>query len=148
MLGKFRTAVCFVVIAVGFVAAAPRNLQHEDLTKAFADFLKQDKEFNAALDRPSNLGDAKLTRFRRSSLSDTDLTKAFADFLKHDKQFNSALEKTGEHEQIRVRREAELSVDGMDVMQNGEQPGFFDRAAKFVVELLQRFLKWINTDSN
>lgn len=35
-----------------------------------------------------------------------------------------------------------------DVATEDGQGGFFDRAAKFMMDLLQRFLKWINTDSN
>ncbi|KAJ8966560.1 hypothetical protein NQ314_003455 [Rhamnusium bicolor] len=52
---------------------------------------------------------------------------------------------------LRIRRQTELddvdnrADDGTVAEQN---EGFFDRAAKFVVDLLQRFLKWINSDSN
>lgn len=51
---------------------------------------------------------------------------------------------------LRLRRQTE--VDSMDtetdnVPEDG-QGGFFDRAAKFMMDLLQRFLKWINSDSN
>lgn len=48
-----------------------------------------------------------------------------------------------------MRRQTE--IDGMNLNTDSQtegSEGFFDRAAKFVVDLLQRFLRWINTDSN
>lgn len=57
---------------------------------------------------------------------------------------------------IRNRRQSEDGGASVESTNNGEidpslQPpnegGFFDRAAKFVMEVLQRFLKWINSDN-
>lgn len=36
----------------------------------------------------------------------------------------------------------------LDDMDDQPQEGFFNRAAKFVMELLQRFLKWVNQPDN
>ncbi|KAK4872793.1 hypothetical protein RN001_014822 [Aquatica leii] len=35
-----------------------------------------------------------------------------------------------------------------DTFEEQEKPGFFDRAAKFLTQLLQRFLKWINSSDD
>ncbi|XP_018323637.1 uncharacterized protein LOC108735914 [Agrilus planipennis] len=49
---------------------------------------------------------------------------------------------------IRNKRQVEQLDTNLDNQSSEEeQPGFFDRAAKFVVELLQRFLRWINSDN-
>lgn len=49
---------------------------------------------------------------------------------------------------IRNRRANDVddveSVDTTTLDTNTE--GFFDRAARFVMEVLQRFLRWVNTD--
>ncbi|KAJ8919743.1 hypothetical protein NQ315_006272, partial [Exocentrus adspersus] len=85
--------------------------------------------------------------------SDEDLKKSVVEFLKQDREFMSQLRNAkliGARDDVfslRNRRQAETEeVDpNIDV---DEKPGFFDRAAKFIVDLLQRFLKWINSDSN
>lgn len=41
-----------------------------------------------------------------------------------------------------------MDADNDGSAEGDQQPGFFDRAAKFIMDLLQRFLKWVNTDSN
>lgn len=41
-----------------------------------------------------------------------------------------------------------MRVDNDGSVDEDGQGGFFDRAAKFIMDLLQRFLKWVNTDSN
>ncbi|VEN62617.1 unnamed protein product [Callosobruchus maculatus] len=85
--------------------------------------------------------------------SEKDFENAVVQFLSQDIEFLNTLEKAAmiePHVLGRHRRQAE--VDGMDIDnpdeldQQGE--GFFDRAAKFVVDLLQRFLKWINSADN
>lgn len=64
------------------------------------------------------------------------------------------LDKMNADQQL-IRNRRQSDDDGASVeTNNGEvepvQPsegGFFDRAAKFVMEVLQRFLKWINSDN-
>ncbi|CAH1968053.1 unnamed protein product [Acanthoscelides obtectus] len=86
--------------------------------------------------------------------SEKDFENAIVQFLSQDIEFLNTLEKAAmiEPHSFRHRRQAE--VDSMDIdnttdevdQQGGD--GFFDRAAKFVVDLLQRFLKWINSSDN
>lgn len=69
---------------------------------------------------------------------------------------NELKENTGNEQKVyahlRNRRQAEGvdSMEGYDGVPEMPQdkPGFFDRAAKVVMELLQRFLKWINTQDD
>lgn len=83
------------------------------------------------------------------------LEKTFSAFLQQDKQFLRAVREDGGElenlmKSLRIRRDAEedqFEVD-MNPEDGDKKDGFFDRAAKFVMELVQRFLKWINTDSN
>lgn len=49
---------------------------------------------------------------------------------------------------LRLRRQTEADSMDTDVVQQEGEGGFFDRAARFIMDLLQRFLKWVNTDSN
>jgi len=48
----------------------------------------------------------------------------------------------------RVKRQSEVDTNDTEFLDNEKQPGFFDRAAKFVLELMQRFLRWINTEDS
>ncbi|XP_018577879.1 uncharacterized protein LOC108916155 [Anoplophora glabripennis] len=85
-------------------------------------------------------------------LKEEDLQKSVIEFLKQDKQFITEFEKmkllgNGEGLPLRNRRQTEMD-DNIPDSAEDEKPGFFDRAAKFIVDLLQRFLKWVNTDSN
>lgn len=83
------------------------------------------------------------------------MKRSFSTFLQQDQEFIQAVRNDRQLanvvRSVRARRDAE---DGQfDVDMGGEEggegkPGFFDRAAKFVMELVQRFLKWINTDDN
>ncbi|KAL3274766.1 hypothetical protein HHI36_019552 [Cryptolaemus montrouzieri] len=81
-----------------------------------------------------------------------ELIDDFAKFLKEDKEVALALKKL-DFEELKSRSRRDAIDDGMmDVEtisgdKNPSQEGFFDRAAKFVMEVLQRFLKWINTDN-
>lgn len=55
-----------------------------------------------------------------------------------------------DHFTTRIRRDAiDDTMMDVEITGNPEQKeqGFFDRAAKFMMEVLQRFLKWINTDN-
>lgn len=56
-----------------------------------------------------------------------------------------------EQQLIRNRRQTDdegASVEGAEAeAAPPSEGGFFDRAAKFVMEVLQRFLKWINSDN-
>lgn len=83
-----------------------------------------------------------------------DLIRNFVEFIQDDKEIGPVLDKLNADEQlIRNRRQAEeeggASAEGADG--EGAAPpqegGFFDRAARFVMEILQRFLKWINSDN-
>lgn len=49
---------------------------------------------------------------------------------------------------LRSKRQTEADSMDTDVVQQEGEGGFFDRAARFIMDLLQRFMKWINTDSN
>ncbi|XP_072383122.1 uncharacterized protein [Diabrotica undecimpunctata] len=86
--------------------------------------------------------------------NEDDLKRSVVEFLSQDKEFLTALEHSGlvdvqDDHLARQKRQSEvdMDIDGdvEDVPKDKE--GFFDRAAKFVVELVQRFLKWINTDN-
>jgi len=48
----------------------------------------------------------------------------------------------------RVKRQSEVDTNDTEFLDAEKQPGFFDRAAKFVLELMQLFLRWINTDDS
>ncbi|XP_023022976.2 uncharacterized protein isoform X1 [Leptinotarsa decemlineata] len=91
----------------------------------------------------------------RAINSEKDLERSIVKFLAQDKEFLRTLEKATELVDgpgdglLRQKRQSEvdeMSIDSIDKEEKSE--GFFDRAAKFVVDLLQRFLKWINSDSN
>nr|XP_023022976.1 uncharacterized protein LOC111511197 [Leptinotarsa decemlineata] len=91
----------------------------------------------------------------RAINSEKDLERSIVKFLAQDKEFLRTLEKATELVEgpgdglLRQKRQSEvdeMSIDSIDKEEKSE--GFFDRAAKFVVDLLQRFLKWINSDSN
>lgn len=76
------------------------------------------------------------------------------EFIHDDKEISSAFEKLNtEQRLIRNRRQVEDTTSTENVDENGmggEKPnesGFFDRAAKFMMEVLQRFLKWINSSN-
>lgn len=72
-----------------------------------------------------------------------DLKRAF------EREVSGALEKIELEHPIRQKRQSELGMDTVeeiDINPQAEKPGFLDRAAKVLMELLQRFLKWINTD--
>ncbi|KAI4470525.1 hypothetical protein MML48_1g04735 [Holotrichia oblita] len=91
------------------------------------------------LKKPTNLLDAK----------DSDLVNEFVDFLRNDKELSTALKNEfGSHPSDRRKRQTELDDMNinLDEIPQEKQDGFFDRATKFMMELLQRFLKWINTD--
>ncbi|XP_060520932.1 uncharacterized protein LOC132698729 [Cylas formicarius] len=84
------------------------------------------------------------------------LERGIAEYLKQDKELIKELGQiglVGPYRQgtvfERLKRQAEFDINEQDFEEGDQQkPGFFDRAAKFVVDLLQRFLKWINTDGN
>lgn len=75
------------------------------------------------------------------------LEKSLADYLKHDKELIHDLEELG-FGADRVKRQSEVDTNDTEFLDAEKQPGFFDRAAKFVLELMQRFLRWINTDDS
>ncbi|KAF2898560.1 hypothetical protein ILUMI_07631 [Ignelater luminosus] len=82
-----------------------------------------------------------------------NLVQEFAEFLHEDPEFSAALDKISWNEDHLVRNRRQASGPGTQEIddsydQPNEKPGFFDRAAKFVTELLQRFLKWINNSDN
>lgn len=70
--------------------------------------------------------------------------------MQQDKELSALLEKAnlGNYQALSrsVRQAEEEDVDEQDV-DTPKQDGFFDRAAKFVMEVLQRFLKWVNSDN-
>ncbi|XP_044756864.1 uncharacterized protein LOC123315284 [Coccinella septempunctata] len=80
-----------------------------------------------------------------------ELLKDISEFLRDNEEVAEALRNVDmDHFMSRTRRDA-IDDSMMDV-ELGKEPqqkeeGFFDRAAKFVMEVLQRFLKWINTDN-
>lgn len=79
------------------------------------------------------------------------LAKKFIQFLKEDKSINFELSVNngGRRKRAAPSTVNPMSLEAIDLNPpTQENPGFFDRAAKFVVELLQRFLRWINTDNN
>lgn len=79
-------------------------------------------------------------------LEKQDVMHRFAEFLHQDKEFSALMGQ--QLEPIRNKRAADGEMDSMDPDNfdiERKQPGFFDRAAKFVTELLQRFLKWVNS---
>lgn len=71
------------------------------------------------------------------------------EFLREDREFHGLLE----HPRLVVndifREKRQIAegrdMDGMDDQDKPKEAGFFDRAAKFVMEVLQRFLKWVNS---
>ncbi|KAG5900646.1 hypothetical protein JTB14_005920 [Gonioctena quinquepunctata] len=86
--------------------------------------------------------------------TEQDLKQSVVEFLTQDKEFLAAVEGSQALVKnpvalVRQRRQSEVDEMGIDTIdQEAKTDGFFDRAAKFVVDLLQRFLKWINSDSN
>ncbi|KAK5640408.1 hypothetical protein RI129_011219 [Pyrocoelia pectoralis] len=79
-----------------------------------------------------------------------DLAERFIDFLKEDGEFQNVIKHVAfeENHLERRRRQADRDIDGGDMEVDNPKPGFFDRAAKFVTELLQRFLKWVNSNDD
>lgn len=80
------------------------------------------------------------------------MIRNFVEFIQDDKEIGPILEKmNAENQLIRNRRQTEddgASAEGGEVEPAPpSEGGFFDRAAKFVMEILQRFLKWINSDN-
>ncbi|KAB0792056.1 hypothetical protein PPYR_14017 [Photinus pyralis] len=77
-----------------------------------------------------------------------DMAERFIDFLKDDREFQNVIKHAFDENHLeRRRRQADIDIDdGMEV--ETKKPGFFDRAAKFVSELLQRFLKWVNSSDD
>ncbi|GJQ67832.1 hypothetical protein Trydic_g16598 [Trypoxylus dichotomus] len=79
-----------------------------------------------------------------------DLVNEFVEFLRHDKELSAALEKEFTSQTL-SRQRRQLEADDMnmnlDEVPQEKQQGFFDRAAKFMMELLQRFLKILNPDA-
>ncbi|KRT78618.1 hypothetical protein AMK59_177 [Oryctes borbonicus] len=95
--------------------------------------------FNEVSGKPTNLLDSK----------NGNLVNEFVEFLHHDKELSAALEKEFSSQSLsRQRRQTEADDMNMnlDEVPQEKQDGFFDRAAKFMMELLQRFLKWVNTE--
>ncbi|RZC34615.1 hypothetical protein BDFB_005833, partial [Asbolus verrucosus] len=88
-----------------------------------------------------------------NSRKEQDLRKSFVEFLQQDKELSALLEKTNFESgpaltrNVRQAEEVDMSEDQEQDVETAKQEGFFDRAAKFVMEVLQRFLKWINTDN-
>ncbi|XP_044255270.1 uncharacterized protein LOC123005538 [Tribolium madens] len=86
-----------------------------------------------------------------SSHKEQDLRKSFVEFLQQDKELSSLLEKAnlGSYPSLSraVRQAEEDDVETDQDVDTPKQEGFFDRAAKFVMEVLQRFLKWVNSDN-
>lgn len=82
-----------------------------------------------------------------------ELIRNFVEFIQDDKEIGPLLDKMNADQQlIRNRRQSEdggASVEGNSEVEPAQpsEGGFFDRAAKFVMEVLQRFLKWINSDN-
>ncbi|CAG9763122.1 unnamed protein product [Ceutorhynchus assimilis] len=77
--------------------------------------------------------------------------KTIANYLRHDAEMLQELRQLGFDEHKLIKRQSEIDIDVNGAEEEGsdnKEPGFFDKAAKFVVELLQRFLKWINTENN
>lgn len=80
---------------------------------------------------------------------DSDLVNEFVDFLRNDKELSAALQNEFASQPLdRQKRQTELDDMNinLDEIPQQKQDGFIDRATKFMMELLQRFLKWINTD--
>ncbi|CAG9856110.1 unnamed protein product [Phyllotreta striolata] len=89
----------------------------------------------------------------RAINNEEDLKRSVVEFLSQDKEFLGALEHSGliDNSVARQKRQSEMDIDingEGDVEEVPQKDGFFDRAAKFVVDLLQRFLKWINSSEN
>ncbi|KAK9878106.1 hypothetical protein WA026_020749 [Henosepilachna vigintioctopunctata] len=81
-----------------------------------------------------------------------ELIKDIAEFLKEDKEISVALKNIDlDHFRNRNRRDAVddglMEVENVSSTQDTPQEGFFDKAAKFIMQVLQRFLKWLNTDN-
>ncbi|KAF7267203.1 uncharacterized protein LOC143198826 [Rhynchophorus ferrugineus] len=83
------------------------------------------------------------------------LEHSIAEYLRHDQQLVQELKQLGFDDAAlqnadRPKRQSgfEIEMNNDDVNDQNKQPGFFDRAAKFVVEVLQRFLRWINTENS
>lgn len=77
-----------------------------------------------------------------------DLAEKFVEFLKQDEQLSGLLQNGKLHEAVRNRRATSMESAEIDTttLDTADAGGFFDRAAKFVMEVLQRFLRWVNTD--
>lgn len=77
------------------------------------------------------------------------MAERFVEFLKQDQQLSGFLQKAPGVGLIRNRRATSMeNLDNVDTttMETADAGGFFDRAAKFVMEVLQRFLRWVNTE--
>ncbi|CAG9824122.1 unnamed protein product [Phaedon cochleariae] len=90
----------------------------------------------------------------RAIKNEEDLKKSVVEFLSQDETFLSALENSAvlvdRPMLVRHRRQSEANGMDIDSIDNGtveEKEGFFDRAAKFVVDLLQRINSSTNTIS-
>ncbi|XP_045463183.1 uncharacterized protein LOC123672897 [Harmonia axyridis] len=83
--------------------------------------------------------------------SHEELLKDFSQFLQENEDIAKALRNADvEHFMTRNRRDAvDDSMMDVDLAKEPRQKeeGFFDRAAKFMMEVLQRFLKWVNSDN-
>ncbi|XP_017768356.1 PREDICTED: uncharacterized protein LOC108556665 [Nicrophorus vespilloides] len=84
-------------------------------------------------------------------MSEDELMAKFSQFVSEDKEIASMMERFRVEGHSLQKRQSEddmrRELDGMDDMDvTPKQEGFMDRAAKFVLELVQRFLKWINTE--
>ncbi|KAF5283145.1 hypothetical protein FQA39_LY17403 [Lamprigera yunnana] len=77
---------------------------------------------------------------------EVELSKKFVDYILPDPEFQHDLKEFvfNDIQPNRAKRQAEQYPEEFEP----PKPGFFDRAAKFITELLQRFLKWVNTDEN
>ncbi|XP_066256230.1 uncharacterized protein [Euwallacea similis] len=79
------------------------------------------------------------------------LEKSLAEYLSHDKDLLHDLKELGFDEKAapaRAKRQSDLDNNDAELLGEEGKPGFFDKAAKFVMELLQKFLRWINTDDS
>lgn len=77
----------------------------------------------------------------------------FEKFMNNDQEARAIREMYEKEMAGHKMRKRQAEMNGMDGEgEEGGDPntagaeGFLDRAAKFVLELVQRFLKWINTD--
>lgn len=81
------------------------------------------------------------------------LEEKFVEFLHTDTELATDLEKIledydSQDHRLEKRAVTTMSPESFEEIPGQKPPGFFDKAAKFLVELLQKFLRWINTDSS